>query len=154
MSTGSEAVARIPSCECDNCHGFMVLVAAIPPVDDLPEVRGFVCLTCGSRHVEEVEDGIGERSRSADVAAPGDMRSQRRHLARHGCVLYTPDGERIAACTLRNISQTGAQIELTDQVELPETLVLAFSFREEVRRTCELVWRFSVMAGMRFIAVG
>jgi hypothetical protein len=65
-------------------------------------------------------------------------------------MLYKTDGQWIAPCRVRNISVTGAQIELRRETDLPPTFLLSLSKNGEVIRRCNIVWQLSTVVGVRF----
>jgi hypothetical protein len=65
-------------------------------------------------------------------------------------MIYAVNGARIAPCRLRNISVTGAQIELQREIELPKTFLLSLSENGVVRRRCIIAWQFSTVVGVKF----
>jgi hypothetical protein len=65
-------------------------------------------------------------------------------------MLYTIDGQLIAPCRVRNISVSGAQIELRREAELPKTFLLSLSKNGEVVRRCITVWQLATVVGVRF----
>ena len=66
-------------------------------------------------------------------------------------MLYDDAGRQIGAVTLRNVSDTGAQIEMTTEAELPARFQIAFARSGSVRRKCEKVWQTGAVAGVRFL---
>lgn len=79
-----------------------------------------------------------------------DGRKAKRRSVQHDGVVYAASGETIARCRLRNVSDTGAQIELIRDVDLPKRFVLSLSSQGQVHRRCELVWQFSTVVGAKF----
>ena len=79
-----------------------------------------------------------------------DGRKAKRQSVQHDGVVHAASGEAIARCRLRNISKTGAQIELSRDVDLPQRFVLSLSSQGQVHRRCHLVWQFSTVVGARF----
>jgi hypothetical protein len=55
---------------------------------------------------------------------------------------------------LRNVSATGAQIELSREIELPKKFLLSLSESGQVRRQCTIVWQFSTVVGVHFTPPG
>ena len=54
------------------------------------------------------------------------------------------------ACTVRNLSRTGAALELqSTTVGLPQTFVLVLN---GARHTCEATWRTETRMGVKFVA--
>src|SRR3954464_7087296 len=76
-------------------------------------------------------------------------KSPRRNVFQTGKV-YTPDGMPLVECILRDISATGAKLELCDDMPLPKSFMLALTRDGSVRRPCETVWQLSIVAGVRF----
>jgi hypothetical protein len=82
--------------------------------------------------------------------AVNKRKAERRSL-RWGGAVYDRDGRFLVACSLRNVSATGMQIELGREVTLPSHVICCMGADGRVRRPCELVWQFSVVAGVRFV---
>jgi hypothetical protein len=78
-------------------------------------------------------------------------RAKRQPVDRDG-MIYGADGARIGPCRLRNISNTGAQLELRRETVLPKTFLLALSEDGRVRRRCTIVWQFSTVVGVKCAA--
>lgn len=60
----------------------------------------------------------------------------------------TTDGGRIA-CTVRNMSSTGAAVDFAEHVELPPTFTLLIE-RDHFERRCRAVWSNERRVGMAF----
>ena len=69
-------------------------------------------------------------------------------------MIYDVNGNSVMACTVRDISKTGAGLKLDQDIPLPQSFLLALTRDGNVRRLCELVWQFSVVAGARFSDAG
>ena len=78
----------------------------------------------------------GRKSRRFKIAAPA--------------LIHDVDGDEVMACTVRDISKTGAGLELNQAVQLPRSFSLALTRDGNVRRSCELVWQRALVAGVRF----
>ena len=65
-------------------------------------------------------------------------------------MIYDPTGTPLFACTVRDISATGAGLALSEDAPLPKSFVLTFTRDGAVRRVCEPVWQLAVVAGVRF----
>ena len=78
-------------------------------------------------------------------------RAKRQPVNQDG-MIYGADGARIAPCRLRNISATGAQIELQRETALPKTFLLSLSENGAVKRRCTIMWQFSTVIGVKFTA--
>ena len=90
-----------------------------------------------------------------DAIAGGEQPEQRRGALRRRVlmsaqIVYHQD--RIAVdCVIRNISETGAQLETDKVLELPASFWLRFP--DGVKRPVELVWSQANLTGVRFIDV-
>lgn len=77
-------------------------------------------------------------------------RKSPRHNVATPAMIYDADGNALIACTLRDISATGAGLKLSQDVPLPKSFLLALTRDGNVRRLCETVWQLSTVAGVRF----
>jgi hypothetical protein len=77
-------------------------------------------------------------------------RAIRRPANQDAMIYGATTGARIAPCRLRNISATGAQIELFREVDLPKTFLLSLSTTGGVQRRCTIAWQFSTVVGVKF----
>jgi hypothetical protein len=78
-------------------------------------------------------------------------KSRRRDISSDG-MIYDADGNAVMACSLCNVSATGAKLQLNRAVRLPRSFVLALTPDGKVRRLCEPVWQRATIAGVRFVA--
>jgi len=53
-------------------------------------------------------------------------------------------------CIVRNLSETGAALEITGETTVPDQFSLIIK-PEVVRRNCEVVWRKQKRVGVRFV---
>ena len=53
-------------------------------------------------------------------------------------------------CVVRNVTNTGARVELANTVELPEDLGLTFDGGRSIR-PCKVVWRTVTETGIQFV---
>ena len=93
---------------------------------------------------------------SGDVtdALSSENRSGRRCRVEVSGMVHDTRGKPIVECALRNVSNGGAQIELTKEVALPVTFCLALSRDGAVRRQCRGVRQFATLVGVQFADVG
>ena len=77
-------------------------------------------------------------------------RKSERHIVSAPAMLYHIDGNSFMACTVRDISATGAGLTLSEDVPLPKSFFLALTRDGNVRRLCASVWQRSLLAGVRF----
>jgi hypothetical protein len=79
----------------------------------------------------------------------------RRHIRksfRLNALLVSDDGEQSQACTLLDISESGARISLKDTKDVPEHFTIVLSWRGVPYRICRLVWRGDTDIGVTFEA--
>ncbi len=88
------------------------------------------------------ESAIDDRRKSV-----GDRRSSPRIKTLKGAQIFWPTGHPVK-CIIRNLSKTGAKIEVHSPV--PGTFELVFDC-DRSRRSCRVVWRKEPMMGVRFI---
>jgi hypothetical protein len=69
-------------------------------------------------------------------------------------MIYDTNGNSVMACTVRDISKSGAGLKLDQDAPLPQFFLLALTRDGNVRRSCELVWQLAVVAGVRFTDAG
>jgi hypothetical protein len=79
-----------------------------------------------------------------------NSRKDKRQNVEISGMAYDTHGAPITACTVRNVSSSGAQVEMTKEIELPATFQLALSRDGTVRRRCHKMWQFATVAGVRF----
>jgi PilZ domain-containing protein len=77
-------------------------------------------------------------------------RSGKRQLVAVDGMIYDHRGQQLAQCTLRNVSVGGAQLELLQEVVVPQTFLLSLSHDGHVRRSCSKVWQFATVLGVKF----
>ena len=53
-------------------------------------------------------------------------------------------------CVVRNVTNTGARVELANTVEFPEDLGLTFDGGRSIR-PCKVVWRTMTETGIQFV---
>jgi hypothetical protein len=65
--------------------------------------------------------------------------------------LYTRDGWPLGECRMKDISDGGAQLVISEIEDLPKELMLSLSRDGRVRRECEVVWHRNGAIGVRFV---
>lgn len=71
----------------------------------------------------------------------------RRNLLKGGAISFGRDK---ITCAVRNISKTGARLEITRSIDLPDAFTLVIEM-EHAERKCEVVWRKQNIVGVRFL---
>jgi PilZ domain len=73
---------------------------------------------------------------------------QRRRVLKAGTISLGGGGA--ISCTIRNLSETGAALEVESPVGIPDQLTLLVE-AEHSSRHCEVVWRKEKRIGVRFV---
>jgi hypothetical protein len=99
--------------------------------------------------------GIDDRRRRGGWAA-NDRRKAELARRRHprmrtlkGAQIIVPAGT-LVNCIVRNISETGACLQLQTPVFLSHTFDLTFDDPEWSRRSCRVIWREALLMGVEF----
>lgn len=81
-----------------------------------------------------------------------NQRAHKRKLVAADGMIYDLQGRAVAPVTVRNVSAGGAQLELAQEVDLPNLFSLALTRDGQVRRACKKIWQFATVAGVSFYA--
>lgn len=79
-----------------------------------------------------------------------EHRKKPRRQFHHNAKILLDRKGTLLACSLADISETGARITLETERELPERFVLLFTAQGETRRRCRVVWREGTTFGLAF----
>jgi hypothetical protein len=79
----------------------------------------------------------------------GRRKSLRRHFGYPG-QLHFEGGVPPQACTIIDMSETGAQLQVPPDVAVPGEFALLIGGNSHVRRQCKLVWRTDNRVGVEF----
>jgi hypothetical protein len=74
-------------------------------------------------------------------------RAQRRRVLKAGTIAFAGGGA--ITCAVRNLSETGAALEVENPVGIPAQFTLVLEM-ESHSRPCEIVWRKVNRIGVRF----
>ena len=74
-------------------------------------------------------------------------RSARLRSFKGGAILFEPAPS--VDCIIRNMSQTGACLEIPTYVTLPDQFILLIK-HQTLQRRCRVAWRDSTQIGVRF----
>lgn len=74
-------------------------------------------------------------------------RSQRHRTFKGGSISHVAGGS--TDCIIRNISETGACLEVSSPIGVPDTFKLIIK-PEILTRSCEVMWRTAQRIGVRF----
>jgi hypothetical protein len=78
-----------------------------------------------------------------------DKRKARRQSMRHTAWLAV-SAEQRTDCTLSDVSDTGARVDVQDSTTIPDHFVLMLSSNGAARRFCRVVWRKPRQVGVKF----
>lgn len=78
------------------------------------------------------------------------MRRESREEVGHRAWLDTGDGRPLLACTLIDISPSGAKLEVDDAAQLPQTFSLRLTRYGHPNFSCRVVWRNTNALGVTF----
>jgi hypothetical protein len=105
-------------------------------------------LFCVGCHIKSVPWPVLTKKSYAGTTTMTDRRKAARESAlKVGMIEFHPVGE--ARCMIRNISPTGALLEIGSPVALPNQFVLAV-LSNHTRRHCKVVWRHRNRLGVVF----
>lgn len=79
-----------------------------------------------------------------------EKRASRRYRVFKGATITFENGG--IACTVRNVSDSGAAIDLENPVMLPQSFTLSIT-RDNFVRNCRPVWRNDKRVGLAFVQV-
>jgi len=73
--------------------------------------------------------------------------TQRHRTLKSGLIVFN-GGRSTIECTIRNMSEGGAQLNVAGVVGIPDTFVLQLS--DKSTRNCAIVWRRTTELGVKF----
>jgi hypothetical protein len=79
-----------------------------------------------------------------------NSRAHKRQSIYTGGAVYDGSGRKLTECHIRNVSVGGAQLELSEDLALPQVFTLSLTQSGNVRRACRRIWQFSTVVGVRF----
>jgi PilZ domain len=74
-------------------------------------------------------------------------RSLRQRVLKAGTISFGHAA--VIDCTVRNVSDTGANLEIENSVGIPDNFMLVIS-KDNLKRPCHVVWRSARRIGIRF----
>jgi hypothetical protein len=101
-----------------------------------------------SRIDDRRRNGTDKRAAERRKAELARRRSPRMRTLKGGRIIAS-SGSSIR-CTVRNISETGALLELQSPTFLAQNIELVFEDPEWVPRVCRVVWRDGALMGVEF----
>jgi PilZ domain len=87
---------------------------------------------------------------NASTRGRPEERNARRRATHHPALLTNSDGSIICLCLMKDVSATGAKLELQTESDIPDEFTLLLSKYGNVRRKCTVSWRSKATVGVRF----
>jgi hypothetical protein len=80
-----------------------------------------------------------------------ERRNARRMAARLLVQVELEDSQQFAHCVMTDISDGGAKLLFSSDIQIPDTFMLHLGGADQARWRCEIVWRGAREAGVRFV---
>jgi len=143
---------------CPKCRKGMILAATTPSPGGQLARHTYLCDACNQTktyvlpigHAAAPADGSGE---SDSYTMPGHQsrRQESRETLAAPATIYDKDGNFLAPCTVRDLSKSGARLELFKEAALPRFFHLSLLPDGGGRRLCSKMWQLTLIAGVRFV---
>jgi hypothetical protein len=159
----SEAAIMETTAPCPKCKTDMTLAAVTPHAVAAQLARHtYLCGTCNQTKtyilpVDPSAISAGEAADASDGNAmpgdgkPDDRRQAPREALAAQATIYDKDGDFLLPCTIRDLSKTGARLELSKDALLPQYFLVSLLPDGSGRRLCSKVWQLARIAGVRFV---
>ena len=132
----------------------MLLAVVIPhPVTPQLAKHTYLCTGCNQTKTYILPVGPPADDHIADAGDPdpnGRRRDSREDALAAPATIYDKDGSFLLPCTIRDISRSGARLELFKEAALPQYFLLSLLPDGSGRRLCSKVWQLALIAGVRF----
>lgn len=140
----------------------MVLAAITPhPIAQQLARNTYLCVNCNQTKTyvlpidpsaEHAGDGTG--SEAAGMPGHGEAacrRTEPREALSAPATIFDKDGSFLFSCTIRDLSKSGARLELFKEDALPQYFLVSLLPDGGGRRLCSKVWQLALVAGVRFV---
>ena len=137
-----------------------MVLAVITPLPAAPQLarHTYLCDICNQTksYVLPVDPSVTRKDEggSADGRGkphdikPDDRRKETREALAAPATIYDKDGNFLLPCTVRDLSKTGARLELFREATLPQYFLLSLLPDGGGRRLCSKVWQIALIAGV------
>jgi hypothetical protein len=157
-----EAATSETTAPCPRCKREMVLAVAIPhPIAPLLARHTYLCANCNRTNTYvlpvdapadgEQADGNANPAVRADSPNPADRRRDPRESQSTPATIYDKAGDFLVPCVVRDLSRSGARLELFKEATLPQYIRVSLLPDGGGRRLCSKVWQVGLVAGVRFV---
>jgi len=143
---------------CPDCHTDMVLAVVTPhPVATQLGRHTYLCARCNQtrtyilRTDPSAEPDTDHASPPDGSGIPDDRRRHSREILDAAGTIYHKEGSFLLPCTVRDLSRSGARIELFKEGVLPQYFLLSLMPDGSAKRLCSRVWQIALVAGARFV---
>jgi hypothetical protein len=155
------AVISEATAPCPRCRAEMTLAVAIPhPIAPLLARHTYLCSECNrtNSYVLPIDPAAADKiaGRALEgAAAPQVGHDERRKDPREAtstpATIYDKAGSFLLPCVVRDLSRSGARLELFKDAVLPQYVRVSLLPDGGGRRLCSKVWQVARVAGVRFV---
>ena len=140
----------------------MTLAVVIPhPVTPQLAKHTYLCAGCNQTKTyilpvalpaddDVANAGDPDRLARSEDGPNGRRKDTREDALAAPATIYDKDGSFLLPCTIRDISRSGARLELFKDAALPQYFLLSLLPDGSGRRLCSKVWQLALIAGVRF----
>jgi hypothetical protein len=156
-----QAATSETAAPCPKCRKDMALAVVMPhPVAHQLARHTYLCANCnqtktyilpvGPSADREGASGNPDGSTIPRHGEPDNRRREPRDTLATPATIYDKDGTFLLPCTIRDLSKSGARLELFKEAVLPQYFFLSLLPDGGGRRLCSKVWQLALVAGVRF----
>ena len=156
-----EAATQEATAPCPRCRAAMTLAVVIPhPVASLLARHTYLCVPCNQTKTYILPippsavgepDGTSPNRPTTAAASPADRRRDVREEQSTPATIFDKAGNFLLPCTVRDLSRSGARLELFKEAALPQYFLVSLLPDGGGRRLCSKVWQVALVAGVRFV---
>jgi PilZ domain len=79
-----------------------------------------------------------------------ELRKKPRRQFHYTARIFTDKDSPPVACSISDISETGARLALQQEEKLPDAFLLLLTAKGDARRHCRVIWRDGLNVGVQF----
>jgi hypothetical protein len=153
QSAHTETAAPCPKCRTD------MVLAIITPHPVAPQLgrHTYLCAKCNQTktYILPTDPPASSDSAHADRPDRNDMPDDRRRDTRETLdaagTIYDKEGNFLLPCIVRDLSRSGARLELFKEAVLPQYFLLSLMPDGSAKRLGIKIWQIALVAGVRFV---
>ena len=154
-----QAATSATTAPCPRCRRDMVLAVVIPhPVAPQLARHTYLCADCNRTKTYILQATPASVAAGADdptpSRSPAERRSEPREALAAAATLYDKGGSFLMPCTIRDLSRSGARLELSKEAALPQYFLLSMLPDGGGRRLSSKIWQLGLIVGVRFVERG